>query len=162
MKDVPPYCGAVPEYPAWFEPFVMQWLNENDDVSLEYLNGAFNRDKKDGVCFTLISYWILCTVTNFVRWITVPKIQWTFTIFQFCCGRVHSTFSMLRCRFETWMSRSWNLEALHETLCENNCKSTYCLCWYCQERIPRTFERRKNCMEKYIFLFIIYYFMKFY
>lgn len=50
VKEVPPYKGAVPEYPAWFEPFVMQWLNENDDVSLEYLHGAFNRDQKDGVC----------------------------------------------------------------------------------------------------------------
>ncbi|XP_067613937.1 uncharacterized protein unc-13 isoform X2 [Eurosta solidaginis] len=48
VKEVSPYKGAVPEYPAWFEPFVMQWLNENDDVSLEYLHGAFNRDKKDG------------------------------------------------------------------------------------------------------------------
>ena len=47
MANVPPYKGQTPEYPSWFEPFVMQWLNENDDVSLEFLHSAYARDKKD-------------------------------------------------------------------------------------------------------------------
>ncbi|XP_048250528.1 protein unc-13 homolog B-like isoform X1 [Haliotis rufescens] len=48
IAEVPQCKGTVPQYPQWFEPFVMQWLNENDDVSMEYLHGAYDRDKKDG------------------------------------------------------------------------------------------------------------------
>lgn len=72
VKDVPPYKGTVPEYPAWFEPFVMQWLNENDDVSLEYLHGAFNRDKKDGVSITR-NVFKLRFLSNFPRFVISSK-----------------------------------------------------------------------------------------
>ncbi|KAL5961093.1 hypothetical protein TSMEX_011189 [Taenia solium] len=37
-----------PEYPQWFEPLVMLWLSENDEVSENYLRNAYERDKRDG------------------------------------------------------------------------------------------------------------------
>lgn len=37
---------SVPDYCAWFEPFVMNWLNDNDDISMEYLHNAYDKDKQ--------------------------------------------------------------------------------------------------------------------
>lgn len=47
-KDVPQLKDKVPEYPTWFEPFVMQWLNDMDEVALKQVNTAFNCDKVRG------------------------------------------------------------------------------------------------------------------
>ncbi|CAH8442318.1 unnamed protein product [Dicrocoelium dendriticum] len=45
---IPSMMDSVPQYPHWFEPFVMQWLNENDEVSMDFLRNAYERDKQDG------------------------------------------------------------------------------------------------------------------
>ena len=37
---------AASDYVLWFEPFVMNWLNDNDDISMEYLHNAFDKDKQ--------------------------------------------------------------------------------------------------------------------
>lgn len=47
-SECPENKDQVPEYASWFEPFVSQWLTENDEVSTEFMIGALERDKKYG------------------------------------------------------------------------------------------------------------------
>ncbi|XP_023270140.1 protein unc-13 homolog B-like [Seriola lalandi dorsalis] len=48
VKDLPTFTDAVPEYPAWFLQFVLAWLAENEEVSMEFMHAALERDKREG------------------------------------------------------------------------------------------------------------------
>ena len=58
------YESTPPEYPSLFEPFTLDWLEENESISLKFLHGAYERDKKENFAVSTEMSLFSCSVVD--------------------------------------------------------------------------------------------------
>ena len=64
VSKLPEYADVPPEYPSLFEPFTLDWLEENESISLKFLHGAHERDKKENFAVSTDMSLFSCSVVD--------------------------------------------------------------------------------------------------
>lgn len=64
VLSLPAYGDSPPEYPALFQSFTLDWLEENETISMKFLTGAYERDKKESFATSTDMALFSCSVVD--------------------------------------------------------------------------------------------------
>ena len=64
VLSLPAYGDMTPEYPALFQTFTLDWLEENETISMKFLAGAYERDKKENFATSTDMALFSCSVVD--------------------------------------------------------------------------------------------------
>lgn len=64
VTNLPLFHKSVPKYPKWFEDFTLDWLGQNEQLSMGYVFAAYEKDKEYGFLLSSEQSRFSCSVVD--------------------------------------------------------------------------------------------------